>query len=75
MEQMGRECQGKWAVNAKGDKNVQKMEYTKSHGVAYFKWVNCIGSELYPHKTVVKNDYSQSHTKHICQAASFKSFD
>lgn len=32
-------------------------------------------SELYPNKTLPEKEYSESHTKHICQAANFESFD
>lgn len=40
-----------------GDENVLKVvkvvhEYSKNHGIVYFKWVNCKVCELYLKKTL-----------------------
>lgn len=41
----------------------QLFEYTKNHGIVYFKWVTCMVCELYLHKALkntLKNQCSSS---------------
>ena len=37
-------------------------EYTKSHWIAYFKWVICMIYEPYHNKTALKNTHTHTHT-------------